>query len=351
MTFKLENLNVGNDLPPIIVAEISGNHDQNLKRALELITLAKQSGAHAVKFQTYTANSMTLKSKEKEFKITEKKNIWNGEYLYDLYEKASTPYDWHDQLFKYSRKLKLVPFSTPFDKNAVDLLENLNCCAYKIASFEITDLPLIKYVASTGKPIIMSTGMASREEISEAVETAKSEGNKNLILLKCTSTYPADAKNANLKTMIEMKQEFNCLVGLSDHTLGVDVSLCAVALGACMIEKHFTINRDDGAIDSKFSLEPHEFNLLSQKSKIIFNSLGNVKFGPANNNEALSKNYRRSIYACTNIKKGEVFSHKNIKIVRPSKGLEPKEIKNVIGKKAKKNIKYGIPIKWNLVQG
>ncbi len=350
MNLKFENLSIGNNCPPVIVAEISGNHDQDIKRAIKLISLAKQSGAHAVKFQTYTPDTMTLDSNKSDFRVTGEKNLWKGELLYNLYKKGSTPYDWHEELFKYSRKLKLVPFSTPFDKNAVDVLEDLDCCAYKIASFEITDLPLIEYVASTRKPIVMSTGMATKEEISEAIETAKSAGTKSIILLKCTSTYPADAKNANLKTMVDMKKEFNCLVGLSDHTLGVNVSLCAVALGASMIEKHFTINRNDGAIDSKFSLEPNEFSTLAEKSKIIFNALGNIKYGPSDRNEVLSRNYRRSIYACADIKKGEVFSHKNIKIVRPAYGIEPKEINNLIGKKAKKNIKFGFPIKWSFVK-
>ena len=350
MKFKLENLNVGHNFPPVIVAEISGNHDQKIDRALKLISLAKEAGANAVKFQTYTPNSMTLNSNQTDFKIKGKNNLWEGKSLYDLYEKGSTPYDWHEELFQYSRKLKLVPFSTPFDKKAVEVLENLNCCAYKIASFEITDLPLIKYVASTRKPMIISTGMATKEEIQDAIETIKSEGVNEFVLLKCTSTYPADAKNSNLKTMIDMKNRFNCLVGLSDHTLGVEVSLSAAALGASIIEKHFTINRNDGAIDSKFSLEPEELKLLCKKTKIVFNSLGKINYGPANKDEMISRDYRRSIYACSDIQKDEVFTHKNLKIVRPGKGLNPKELDNIIGKKAKKNIKFGIPISWNLVK-
>ena len=350
MNIELENIKVGDGLPPLIVAEISGNHNQDIKKALNLIKLAKKAGANAVKFQTYTADTMTLNIKKNNFKISNNQSLWNGSYLYDLYQKASTPYKWHNKLFDYSRKLGLVPFSSPFDKDAVDFLENLNCCIYKIASFEITDLPLIKHVASKKKPIIISTGMATKSEIRDAVKTAKSEGCHKIILLKCTSTYPANASQANLNTIIDMKREFKCLVGLSDHTLGIQVALGAVALGASVIEKHLTLDRNDGAVDSKFSLEPKEFSMLSKETKKMFYALGKTKYGPSDHNEKLSKNYRRSIHACSDIKKGEIFTYKNLKIIRPENGLKPKEIKKLLGKKAIKNIKYGTPIRWNHIE-
>jgi pseudaminic acid synthase len=349
MTLKLGDLNVGTGYRPVIVAELSGNHNKSINRALQLIREAKKAGVDAVKFQTYTSDTMTLNYDGDAFKIRDKNNLWNGEHLYNLYERASTPWEWHEELFDECTKLNITPFSSPFDSTAVDLLEKLNCSVYKVSSFEVTDIPLIEYIGSTKKPIIMSTGMASKEEIAEAMDAGYSSGAPSILLLKCTSTYPADASNANLKTISDMKKTFQCEVGLSDHTLGISVSLAAIAKGACLIEKHLTINRKDGGVDSEFSLEPQEFENLTREAKIVFRSIGKVKYGPADEKEAVSKKYRRSIYASRKIIKGEIFSYENIKIVRPGLGLPPKEFKNIIGEKAQFDIEFGTPISYKMI--
>jgi len=348
MTFKLGDMCVGTGNRPIIVAELSGNHNKEINRAIELIKEAKLAGVDAVKFQTYTADTMTLNFDGDDFKIKDTSNLWHGEHLYDLYERASTPWEWHEKLFEECRKINIIPFSSPFDNSAVDLLETLNCPIYKIASFEIIDIPLIEYVGSTKKPIIMSTGMASKEEIAEAMDAAYSSGSPSILLMKCTSTYPADASNANLNTILDMKETFKCEVGLSDHTLGISVSLAAIAKGASLIEKHLTIDRKDGGVDSGFSLEPHEFKALTTEAKIVFQSIGNVCYGPVDEKELKSRKYRRSIYASKKINKNDIFTNHNIKIVRPDKGLPPKNFKNIIGKKAKYDIEFGTPINWKM---
>ena len=348
MGIKIKNVNIGLDYKPFIIAEMSGNHNQSLERALSIIDAAADSGAHALKIQTYTPDTMTLNLKEGDFFISDKKSSWDGHSLYDLYAEAMTPWDWHKPIKDHCEKRGMLFFSTPFDQSAVDYLENLNVDFYKIASFENTDIPLIKSVAKTGKPVIISTGMAAVSEIAEAVDAAKSAGCKDLILLKCTSAYPATAKDANLMTIPNMRQTFKTEVGLSDHTMGVGVALASIAMGATVIEKHFTLKRSDGGVDSAFSMEPAEFKLLVEESEKAWLSIGQVSYdrGEAENKSAV---FRRSLYIAEDIKKGEAFSPKNIRAVRPGKGLPTKYIDLFIGKPAKTDLKKGTPVKFEHV--
>lgn len=348
-SIDLNGIRIGKNNPPFIIAEMSGNHMGSFERAKKIIEEVAKSKAQAIKLQTYTADTMTIDIREREFYIEDDKSIWNHRSLYDLYNEAHTPWDWHSDLFEYARSLGLIAFSTPFDSTAVDFLENLNVPMYKIASFEITDLDLIEKVASTGKPVIISTGMATISEIAEAVSTAKKSGCSNLILLKCTSSYPATAEDANLTTIPHLGEIFECQVGISDHTLGIGVSIAAVSFGATVIEKHITLNRNDGAVDSLFSLEPSELKNLVIESDLARKSVGSVNYGPLQNEE-LSKSHRRSLYIVKNLKKGDELDNSNLRAIRPGKGLEVKFRKNLIGKKVKKDIKIGTPASWDLFE-
>ncbi len=330
---------------PFIIAEMSGNHNQSLERALAIVEAAAQAGAHALKLQTYTADTITLDVRGGEFEIQDPNSLWAGKNLHDLYKQAYTPWEWHKPLFDRAKELGMMAFSSPFDETAVDFLESLDVPAYKIASFENNHIPLIKKVASTGKPIIMSTGMATIAELDEAVTAARQAGCKDLTLLKCTSTYPATPANSNILTIPHMKQLFGCEVGLSDHTMGVGVAVAAVAHGATVIEKHFTLSRAEGGVDSAFSLEPNELKLLVEETKRAWESLGQVTYGPT---EAEKKSlvFRRSIYASKNIQVGDQLTAENIKVVRPGSGLAPKYYGQVLKRQAKANLIKGEPISW-----
>jgi len=340
---------IGDDQPPFVVAEMSGNHNQSLARALKIVEAAAEAGADAIKLQTYTADTLTLDSNRDEFLIRDPKSLWKGESLYELYKKAYTPWEWHEPIIQRSRELGLLCFSSPFDKTSVDFLQTLNMPAYKISSFEICHLPLIKQVALTKKPVIVSTGMASIEELEEMVKTVLSAGCEELILLKCTSAYPAPPEDAHLATLKDMKQRFNCEVGISDHTLGIGVSIAAVALGATFIERHFTLSRAEGGVDSAFSLEPHELRSLVEESKKAQLARGETRYGPSKSEEK-SIQYRRSVYASQDIAKGERFTDMNIKVIRPGYGLHPKFFSQILGEKSCHSILRATPIRWSDVQ-
>jgi len=346
---KIKNRNIGRKYKPFIIAEMSGNHNQSLSKALKIVDAAAKSGADAIKIQTYTADTITLNMSNKDFKINSKKSLWNGFTLHSLYKKAYTPWKWHKHIFERAKQNNIMCFSSPFDETSVDFLETLNTPFYKIASPECVDIQLIKKVAKTKKPMIISTGMASKKEILEAVETARKYGCKNLALLKCTSTYPAPEEEINLNTINDMRKIFKCEIGLSDHTLGIGVPLAAISLGASIIEKHFTISRKDKGVDSTFSSEPHEFKMLVKESQKIFKSFGSVKYGPTKS-EKNSIKFRRSIYVIKDIKKNELISRDNVKSIRPSNGIKTKFFDDVIGMIAKNNIKRGTPLKWSLIK-
>ena len=347
---KLGNkITIGDNFPPFIVAEMSGNHNQSLDRAMQIVEAAAKSGAHALKLQTYTADTITLNVKEGEFFIKDKKSLWKGNSLYDLYKVAYTPWEWHKPLMEKCKELNMLCFSSPFDETAVDFLESLNVPAYKIASFEITHLPLIKKVAQTGKPVIVSTGMASKAEITETVKTLQDFGCKQYALLKCTSSYPADPKNSNIMTIPDLKKQFKCVIGLSDHTMGVGAALGAISHGANIIEKHFTLDRKDGGVDSAFSLQPEEMKTLVQESINAWKSIGKIFYG-ATESEKGSLKFRRSLYVSKDIEKNEVFTKENLRVVRPSHGLEPKHYEKVLGKKATKKLLKGTALKWEFLE-
>jgi pseudaminic acid synthase len=347
-TISIEDVKVGHNYPPFIIAEMSGNHNQSLERAIKIIDAAANAGAHAVKLQTYTAKTMTLDLKEREFLISGSGSLWEGNNLFDLYNQAHTPWEWHKPIFDHCRKVGLIPFSTPFDDSSVDFLEELGVSVYKIASGENIDLPLIEKVARTGKPIIMSTGMASIAELDEAVCKAREAGCRELILLKCTSTYPSSPKNTNLMTIPHMKNLFGVQVGISDHTMGIGVSIAATALGATVIEKHFTLNRKDGGVDSAFSLEPEELALLVEESKKAHAAIGEIQYG-AVADEKISRKYRRSLYIAEDMKKGEELTERNLRSIRPGLGLSPKFYKTLLGKRINRNVKKGTPTNWELI--
>lgn len=341
---KIADINVGLNSKPMVIAEMSGNHNQSLERALEIVEIAAKTGAQCLKIQTYTPDTMTLNLDEREFFISDK-NLWTGKSLYALYKEAYTPWEWHEPIFKRARSLGMVPFSTPFDDTAVDFLESLNVPCYKIASAEIIDLPLIKKVASTGKPMIISTGMATMAEIAEAIDTARKEGCKDLILLKCTSTYPAIPTDSNIITIPNMREVFDCEVGISDHTMGIGVSVACVSLGATVIEKHLTLDRSEGGVDSAFSLEPSEMEQLVKESERAWMALGNVQYGPIPAEEKSLK-YRRSIYIVRDIKAGDRLTKSNIRCIRPGLGLSPKYFELLIGKTAKIDASAGSALNW-----
>ena len=345
---EISGRKIGQGHSPFIIAEMSGNHNQSLDRALEIVEAAAKSGAHALKIQTYTPDTMTIDLNEREFHISDPKSLWAGKSLYHLYGEAYTPWEWHKPIFDRAAKLGLIPFSTPFDDTAVDFLENLDVPCYKIASFENTDLPLIRRVAATGKPLILSTGMATVAELDETVRAARGAGCKNLILLKCTSTYPATPKNTNILTIPHLRELFGCEVGLSDHTMGVGVSVAGVALGATVIEKHFTLSRADGGVDSTFSLEPAEMAQLVVETERAWQALGQVTYGPTEA-EKKSLQYRRSLYVVQDLKAGDVLTRENVRAIRPGLGLPTKYLEQVLGKAVKQDVKRGTALAWGII--
>lgn len=347
-SIKIGKRLIGKNHPPFVIAEMSGNHNQSLERALEIVEAAAKTGAHALKIQTYTPDTMTLDIDEREFHISDPKSLWAGTSLYKLYGEAYTPWEWHAPIFKRARELGMIPFSTPFDDTAVDFLETLEMDCYKIASFENTDLPLIRRVAATGKPVIISTGMATVAELDETVRAAREAGCRDLILLKCTSTYPATAANTNILTIPHLRELFGCEVGLSDHTMGVGVSVASVALGASVVEKHFTLSRADGGVDSTFSMEPAEMAQLVVETERAWQALGHVAYGPTAA-EMKSLQFRRSLYVSQDIKAGEMLTKENLRAIRPGLGLPTKFMDVFLGKCVTSDVPRGTPLSWDLI--
>lgn len=345
---KIANRLIGRSHRPYLIAEMSGNHNQSLDRALEIVDAAAGSGADAVKLQTYTADTMTLDVDMPGFLIRDPCSLWNGRRLYDLYREAHTPWDWHAPIIERARQRGMDCFSSPFDATAVDFLETLGVTAYKIASFELTDLALIRKVASTRKPMILSTGMGSVGEIERAMEAARVGGCEDILVLKCTSTYPATPENTNVLTIPHMRELFRCEIGLSDHTMGCGVSVAATALGAVLIEKHFTLARADGGVDSSFSMEPHEFLALRQETERAWQSLGRVSYGPSEA-ERPSLAFRRSLYVSADLKAGDVLCPENVRVVRPGFGLAPEYYEFVLGRRLRADAPKGTPLSWGLL--
>jgi pseudaminic acid synthase len=342
---KINNLTIGRASKPFIIAEMSGNHNSSLERAMEIMRAASEAGADAIKLQTYTPDSLTIDHKGGLFDINDPKSLWYGRNLYELYQEARTPYEWHRPLFDYAKELNIIIFSTPFDDEAVDMLEELGAPAHKVASFENNHYPLLQKVAATGKPVIMSTGVSTLENLTGAVEVLKSNGCRDLALLKCTSTYPSTPENTNLNTIPHLRELFDCEVGLSDHTMGIGASVAAVALGGTIIEKHFCLSRAEGGVDSAFSLEPAELKSLVIESERAWLSLGNIQYGiqPA---EQKSLNYKRSIYVVKDVAKDELLTKEHIRVIRPGNGLHPKYYDQLIGLKSNRAIKRGTPLLW-----
>ena len=341
---NLQNLN-----KTFIIAEMSGNHNQSLERAFEIVDAAAGAGVDALKIQTYTADTMTIDKSDGEFFISDPKSLWEGESLYSLYQKAYTPWEWHEAIFDRCKEKGIIGFSTPFDFSAVDFLEELDCPIYKIASFENIDLPLIKRVAQTGKPMIVSTGMANVAEIQELVDTARENGCEDLTLLKCISSYPASPKGSNLLTIPHMKELFKCNVGVSDHTLGIGVAVASMALGARVVEKHFTLSRSDGGVDSAFSLEPTEMAQLVRECNTAVQALGHVSY-QMQEQERKSLVYRRSLYVVKDMQAGDVLTSENMRSIRPGLGLSPKYYERLLGKKIKCNVSRGTAIAWDMLE-
>ena len=346
--FKIADRLIGRSHAPFIIAEMSGNHNQSIERALAIVEAAAKAGAHGLKIQTYTPDTMTLDLDEREFHIIDPNSLWAGTSLYQLYGEAYTPWEWHKPIFDRARELGMIPFSTPFDDTAVDFLEDLDVPCYKIASFENTDLPLIRRVAATGKPLIISTGMATVAELDETVRAAREAGCNDLILLKCTSTYPATPENTNILTIPHLRELFGCEVGLSDHTIGIGVAVASVALGASVIEKHFTLNRADGGVDSTFSMEPAEMTQLVMETERAWRSLGRVSYGPTAA-EKISLQFRRSLYVVKDVKAGDVLTRENVRAIRPGFGLPPSHYEGLMGKRVNRPIKRGTPVSYNMI--
>lgn len=339
---------IGSEERPFMIAEMSGNHNQSLERALHLVDLAAEAGVDAVKLQTYTPETMTLNIHTGEFFIESDENLWKGQSLYKLYEEAYTPWEWHEAIFERCKSRGILGFSSPFDETAVDFLETLDVPAYKIASFENVDLPLIKKAAETMKPVIVSTGMASIAELDEVVLTIRKTGNEQIILLKCTSTYPADASNTNLRTIPHLRELFQTEVGLSDHTMGIGTAVASVALGASVIEKHFTTSRQDGGVDAAFSMEPHELKMLVEETARAHESLGSIYYG-ATAAEKPSLAHRRSLYIGKDLRAGDTLTKEAVRSIRPGHGLAPKFTDLIIGRQVKKDVKKGTPVSWDLL--
>jgi len=342
---KIGDRSIGSHARPFVIAEMSGNHNQSLERALAIVDAAAEAGAHALKLQTYTADTMTLPVSTGEFFIDDEDSLWHGQSLHELYQVASTPWEWHAEIFERARERGLIAFSTPFDESAVDFLEDLDVPCYKIASFENAHLPLIRKVAETGKPMIISTGMATLAELDETVREARRGGCEDLVLLKCTSSYPATPENSNLNTIPHLSDLFNCEVGLSDHTLGIGVAVASVALGATVIEKHFTLDRAAGGVDSAFSMEPSEIRSLIEETDRAWQALGDVQYGPIPAEESFMR-FRRSIYIAEDIAAGEVLTHENLRVVRPGYGLAPKHLETLIGLRVNADLPMGTAMKW-----
>lgn len=347
MKFKIGDKLIGNGHPVFIVAELSANHLQNFNLATETIRAIKDAGADAVKLQTYTPDTITIDCDNEYFQI-KGETLWDGKTLYQLYQEAYTPWEWQPKLKEVANELGLIFFSTPFDKTAVDFLEEMNVPAYKVASFEITDIPLIEYIASKGKPIIISTGIATLEDIEETIATCKRIGNNQIALLKCTSEYPTPLEDVNLKTIRDMVEKFDIIVGLSDHTHGISVPIASVALGAKIIEKHFILDRKLGGPDSEFSLQPDEFKEMVKSIREVEKALGKVNY-ELTEKQKRSKEFSRSLFAVKDIKRGEIFTEDNIKSIRPNFGIAPKYLKEILGKTAEKDIKKGTPLSWDLI--
>lgn len=341
---------IGRAHTPFLVAEMSGNHNQSLDRALQIVEAAAAAGAHAVKLQTYTADTMTIDLDEREFRVAVPRSPWNGASLYGLYRDAHTPWEWHRPIFEHARRLGLIAFSTPFDASAVEWLESLDVPCYKIASLETTDLPLIRRTAATGKPLLISTGMATVGEIDDAVRTARAAGCRDLVLLKCSPTYPAAPEDANLLTIPDMRERWGCEVGLSDHTAGIGVAVASVALGATAIEKHLTLRRADGGVDSTFSMEPAEMSALALEADRAWRALGTPRYGATAAEQDMLR-YRRSLYVVKDVGAGEILTHENVRSIRPGLGLAPKFLDEVLGRRAAVDIARGTPLAWELIGG
>lgn len=340
---------IGPGHAPFVIAEMSGNHNQSLDRALAIVDAAAEAGAHALKIQTYTPDTMTLDLNEREFHIADPGSLWTGRSLYDLYGEAYTPWEWHAPILERAKARGIIAFSTPFDDTAVDFLEQLEVPCYKIASFENTDLPLIRRVAATGKPLIISTGMATVGELDETVRAARAAGCTELVLLKCTSTYPASPENTNILTIPHLRELFNCEVGLSDHTAGVGVSVASVALGATVIERHFTLDRGDGGVDSAFSLEPREMSQLVAETGRAWQALGQVTYG-ASEAEKKSIQFRRSLYIVKDLKAGDVLTRDNVRAIRPGWGLPTRHLEDLMGRAVAKDVARGTALAWDLLR-
>jgi len=346
-TIKIAGTFIGPSNRPFIIAEMSGNHNQSLERALAIVDAAADAGAHALKLQTYTADTMTISGA---LTITDEASPWIGRELYELYQEAYTPWEWHKAIFDRAKERGMIAFSSPFDETAVDFLETLNVPCYKIASFENNDHPLLAKVAQTGKPVIMSTGISDINDIKESVEVLRNNGCKEIILLKCTSTYPATPENTNLVTIPAMQEIFpDCIIGLSDHTMGIGAAIASIALGARLIEKHFTLRRSDGGVDSSFSMEPEEMKSLVIESERAFSALGSVQL-TIQQVEEKNKAFKRSIYVVKDMEAGEVFTKENVRVIRPGDGLEPKHYTNILDKKAKKSLKKGTPFQMDFIK-
>lgn len=345
-TISIAGRKIGPEEPPYVVAEMSGNHNGDIGRALALIDAAKAAGADSVKLQTYTADTITIDHDGPAFRVHG--GLWDGRRLYELYQEAHTPWDWHEQLFAHARKVGIEIFSSPFDPTAVELLSRLGAPAYKIASFELIDIPLIELCAATGKPLIMSTGLASPDEIAEAVEAASKAGAGGVILLHCTSAYPAPMSDMNLRTLQHLAEQHGVLAGLSDHTMGVAASVAAVALGACFIEKHFTLSRAEGGVDSDFSLEPDELARLVRECRDAWQALGSIRYDEVPS-EAASRDHRRSLYVVADVAAGEALTPANVRSIRPGHGLPPKHLPEVLGKAAARDLKRGDPLDWSML--
>ena len=345
---KIGNFSIGPGHAPFIIAEMSGNHNKSLDRALEIVDAVAKTRAQAIKLQTYTADTITIDVREREFFIADEKSLWKGNSLYSLYQQAHTPWEWHAPIMERARQAGMVCFSSAFDETAVDFLESLDVPAYKIASFENVHLPLIRKVAATGKPLIISSGMASVAEMHDAVRTAREAGCRDLVLLKCTSSYPADPRASNLATIPHMRTLFGCEVGLSDHTMGIGAAVASVALGATVIEKHVTLRRADGGVDSAFSMEPEELKQLVDETRTAWQTVGEVFLGPTPA-EIGSLRFRRSLYICADMKAGEVLTPKNLRAIRPGLGLAPKYLDALLGRHVNRDVQRGTPASWELI--
>jgi N-acetylneuraminate synthase len=346
--FRVGRYDIGPGHRPFVIAEMSGNHNQSLERALAIVDAAAKAGAHGLKIQTYTADTMTIDLREGAFAINDAGSLWNGRTLYALYQEAHTPWEWHDAIFARCRQHGMIGFSTPFDETAVDFLETLNVPIYKVASFENTDIPLIRKIAATGKPMIISTGMATVSELDQTVQAAHAAGNRDLVLLKCTSSYPASPEQTNIATIPHLRDLFGCQVGLSDHTMGVGVAVASVALGATVIEKHFTLSRAEGGVDSAFSLEPAELASLVVETGRAHQGMGKVTYGPTSA-EKDSVKFRRSLYIVADMKAGEALTAQNLRRIRPGLGLPPVHYEEVLGRTVKHDIRKGTPLSWDLI--